>query len=765
MGNCNETIIVASYARSAKESAISAAHSACLAQKSIGASGATGATGVGATGATGLTGSTGPSGGPTGATGSTGEGATGATGLSGINGTTGATGLRGATGSTGSTGQQGATGQQGSTGIGASGATGATGQQGPIGPEGATGMVGPRGSTGLTGPSGSTGSLGSTGATGLQGATGDPGGATGSTGATGATGIQGIQGEIGSTGSTGPLGATGLTGQSASFYNYQADAVNTSGVPANGRIIWNNLTQTSATTVTLSHIDSLGNDIDVFFPLFKTGDKFIVQDQTNSTNFQTWEISATPTVVLNSYVTIPVTLITSGGTSQFADAQNLIFAIVSSGLVGATGATGIGEKYTTTSNTNLTIGVGTKTLTVGTGLAYSIGQNIIIANTPVRQMLGSVTSYDSVTGVLVTSIASIIGSGTFNSWAVSLSMIGSTGATGIQGSTGATGVIPPNIVTTDTRQTITGEKVIEALYETTSTTTLLIGTGTKTLTVGTGLTWVAGRNVRIRSGVSSMTGTVTSYDTVTGVMVINVTSTFGTGTFSTWTVTQISGSVPALRITSNDAAPAFLVEDSTNPDTTPFTISSTGRVGIGITPDSTVCLALDSTGVKFSDGTIQTSRASTLTFSTSVSASGNTIDFTGIPSSVTRINVMFNGVSSNGISDYLIRVGASSSIITSGYNSYCNTFNTTPSGTTDTSGFLIVESTSNSANTHGNLTITKMSVDTWVLTGILVNVGAIGISLSGGSVTFTGTLDLIRLTTVNGTDVFDAGTINISYEG
>jgi hypothetical protein len=131
-----------------------------------------------------------------------------------------------------------------------------------------------------------------------------------------------------------------LPGQSASFYNYQADAVNTSGVPANGRIIWDNLTQASATTVTLSHLDSLGNDIDVFFPLFKTGDKFVIQDQGNSNNYQTWEISSAPTVVVNSYVTIPVTLVTSGGTSQFADAQNLLFAIVSSGLVGATGPVG-----------------------------------------------------------------------------------------------------------------------------------------------------------------------------------------------------------------------------------------------------------------------------------------------------------------------------------------------------------------------------------------------------------------------------------------
>ena len=88
------------------------------------------------------------------------------------------------------------------------------------------------------------------------------------------------------------------------------------------------------------------------------------------------------------------------------------------------------------------------------------------------------------------------------------------------------------------------------------------------------------------------------------------TSTIGGSiAYNDWIITQFSGAVPALRITSNDTAPAFIVEDSTNPDTTPFTISSTGRVGIGVTPDSTTCLALDSTGVKFSDGTVQSSRA------------------------------------------------------------------------------------------------------------------------------------------------------------
>jgi hypothetical protein len=237
----------------------------------------------------------------------------------------------------------------------------------------------------------------------------------------------------GATGSSGVQGATGLPGQSASFYNYQADAINVSGVPANGRIIWNNLTQISATTVTLSHIDAIGNDIDVFFPLFKTGDKFVVQDQGNSANFQTWEISATPTVVLNSYVTIPVTLVASGGTSQFIDAQNLIFAIVSSGLVGATGATGSGA----TGATGVAGGQGS---TGATGIQGNQGATGSTGATGIQGIQGSIGSTGA-TGV--TGGQGSTGSTGATGIQGTQGVQGSTGATGtqgIQGSTGATGV-------------------------------------------------------------------------------------------------------------------------------------------------------------------------------------------------------------------------------------------------------------------------------------------------------------------------------------
>lgn len=332
----------------------------------------------------------------------TGEGGQGATGASGVQGATGATGLQGSTGAgtTGATGVIGLTGDMGSTGP-----QGVQGIQGIQGIQGATGLVGDAGATGLTGATGE----GATGATGLQGATGPSGGPTG------ATGLQ---------------GATGIPGQSSTFYNYQADANAISGVPTNGHLFWDNLTQTSATTIVLSHLDSLGNDIDVFFPLFKTDDSFVIQDQGNSNNFQTWKISATPTVVLNSYISIPVILTTSGGTSQFTNNHQIIFAIVSSGLVGSTGATGPqgSTGAGSTGATGVQGDIGTTGATGPVGDVGSTGPQGVQGIQGIQGDIGA-TGLQGATGIGSTG-------------ATGIGTQGSTGSTGVgtQGSTGATGV-------------------------------------------------------------------------------------------------------------------------------------------------------------------------------------------------------------------------------------------------------------------------------------------------------------------------------------
>ena len=89
-----------------------------------------------------------------------------------------------------------------------------------------------------------------------------------------------------------------------------------------------------------------------------------------------------------------------------------------------------------TSTTSLTIGTGSKTLTVETGKMFQKGQYISIVDQAnnANYMFGQVTSYANLTGVLIVSVVAIGGSGTIVAWNVSISGIaGTTGATGSTG--------------------------------------------------------------------------------------------------------------------------------------------------------------------------------------------------------------------------------------------------------------------------------------------------------------------------------------------
>jgi hypothetical protein len=74
-------------------------------------------------------------------------------------------------------------------------------------------------------------------------------------------------------------------------------------------------------------------------------------------------------------------------------------------------------------------------------------------------------------------------------------------------------------------------------------------------------------------------------------------------------VFNAQGTSPAVRITQTGTGEALRVEDDTTPDSTAFVISNSGKVGAGVTPDATVVLSVDTTGIKFGDNTIQTTAA------------------------------------------------------------------------------------------------------------------------------------------------------------
>ena len=157
---------------------------------------------------------------------------------------------------------------------------------------------------------------------------------------------------------------------------------------------------------------------------------------------------------------------------------------------------------------------------------------------------------------------------------------------------------------------------------------------------------------------------------------------------------------------------------------------------------------------------------------TAVTCAGQTsIDFTGIPSWVKRITVMFQGVSLSGTSNFLIQAGVGSTPATTGYNSAAVSVSVSVASTTNgsaantTNGFTAAGWVSTAASTaSGQFVLTNISGNIWVGSGVLYAIGNLRIATFAGDLSLGGTLGMIRVTTVNGTDTFDAGSINILYE-
>jgi hypothetical protein len=144
------------------------------------------------------------------------------------------------------------------------------------------------------------------------------------------------------------------------------------------------------------------------------------------------------------------------------------------------------------------------------------------------------------------------------------------------------------------------------------------------------------------------------------------------------------------------------------------------------------------------------------------STSGTSIDFTSIPSWVKRITVMFQGVSSNGSSPKIIQIGNSGGIETSGYVSGSVKIDIS-NGVNFTSGFVInSQSAADVISGTYVLSLQDSTNNGWVGFGCLGgNANVLG---GGGKASMASTLDRVRITTVGGTDTFDAGSINILYE-
>ena len=165
-------------------------------------------------------------------------------------------------------------------------------------------------------------------------------------------------------------------------------------------------------------------------------------------------------------------------------------------------------------------------------------------------------------------------------------------------------------------------------------------------------------------------------------------------------------------------------------------------------------------------GTLSFADRGRMVLETAKSATGTFVDFTSIPSWVKRVTVMMNGVSTNGTSSYLVQIG-SGSFTTSGYlsnHNYVNNSANSCTGTSSTQGFLVANDVGAATVYGGICTLATLGSNAWAASGTM-NRGSGSGGFFAGTVTLSGTLDRVRITTVNGTDTFDAGTINLLLEG
>ena len=300
---------------------------------------------------------------------------------------------------------------------------------------------------------------------------------------------------------------------------------------------------------------------------------------------------------------------------------------------------------------------------------------------------------------------------------------------------------------------------------------LTYGTATGNRTVSTSATITTGTIPNLTAGTT--TSTVATITTGTIPTLTAGTTTGTAGIFTSGTVTTLNSTTGTITNLSTALAGDFTISQGTGTlATSGATAGTYGSVTAipFITVDSKGRITSATTGTFSStpaDGSITPAKLSQpLTLATAVaSTSGTAIDFTSIPSWVKRITVMFNGVSTNGGSDVVLRLGTTSGIVASGYISTLNTLYSSIQVTQETTGFLVIDSSA--SYTHGGSVVISYlgTSNIWVVSGIIAGSGAIAMTTSGYSPNLGATLDRVRITMLNGTDTFDAGSINIMYEG
>jgi len=493
----------------------------------------------------------------------------------------------------------------------------------------------------------------------------------------------------------------------------------------------------------------------------------------DGTNFYTGLSGSTGSFIVNGALT--ATDITATG--NFSAANGVLTAYGSAVVTGSianstltvtaisSGVLAVGQSITGTgiaANTSITA-FGTGTGGVGT---YAV------STFPTVNPTGSIT----ITGAAGTSFTNPYTTGNLST-SGNLSVGGTANITG-NTTMGGTAAITGNTTIGGTA-TIGGNTAITGTLSATQDGTF---TGTGQLTIPAGTT--GQRSALPTVGMTRYNRTTNVYESYVGVAGQTISTITFVATTATLTTSSVHGLSSGNVITVSGASPSnyngtysitvtgtstFTYVMATAPATN-ATVVGTYTSGSWSSYNGVDNIATAVGQVPFStNGTTFTPTAKIVRGTAVASTSGTSIDFTGIPSWVKRITIMLQGVSTSGTSPTIIQLGYSAGFTGATYNSTASGATVGVSSVTTTVGLYAIGIPAGGGSgsayaMNGMMTLANMNSNTWISTCIVGQNSVAHTNWAAGVGTAGGTLDRIRITTVNGTDTFDAGSINILYE-
>ena len=139
--------------------------------------------------------------------------------------------------------------------------------------------------------------------------------------------------------------------------------------------------------------------------------------------------------------------------------------------------------------------------------------------------------------------------------------------------------------------------------------------------------------------------------------------------------------------------------------------------------------------------------------------SGTLFDFTGIPSFVKRITVVFDKVSLSGSDDIIVQIGDSGGVETTGYLSN----SATGDSTSESAVGFVVRLAGAGRDVRGTMVLVRADANDWIESHSVYQASNIATQGGGSKTLSAGPLTQVRLTRT-GTDTFDLGQATLFYE-